>query len=100
MSRNISLPFSPTNRDAPVDTDVVDVSSNDFTAPSGKIIRCLNIAVAGDIYLTDLAGRTAKEYLNTGWVLCTPCTVVKNNVGNTATVRKCGYAGASVVSQT
>jgi hypothetical protein len=88
MSRTRSLKYPPTNRDAPINTVVVDISGASQDAPGDGKFRALNVSVAGLIYLTDLAGTTAPEYVNTGWNPCTVCKTIVKHASNTATILK------------
>ncbi len=92
MSKMKTLPGSGRNSDPPVVTKVIDVSAADYMAPAGKMIRGINASTAGLIYLTDLMGVTNPEYINTGWQLCTVCTVIKHHASNTAVPIKVALA--------
>lgn len=92
MSRPRTLPAPAGNSDPPLKSVVVDVSAADKDADAGEMFTGLNCTVAGLIYLVDLAGATAPEYVQTGWNPCTACKTIKNSGSNTATVIKAKVA--------
>lgn len=72
-------------------TNAVDGTTSghaDYTAPTGKYIRGVNISVAGLLKLQNIDGSSGYEYFNTGWGVCTLSTKIVDDASNTATVKK------------